>query len=248
VYYITADVKLPGYNGYCVFEMRADAEILLRREYYYDQAALCGPFYASGLFAAAAAKFVLTYTCYNDGIESLETWAAFDNLALFIYPASTIITVSTSYTPTPTPNLAARQLLVNNDFASGDLSPWEPDSRGDGATFGVVNGRATTNHTSSTDQAGFYQFYTPDVEPYQSVRIQIDVYIDIPSDGTSCTAYVWSGVEFWAKEVFTSQNFSLDLRQDPPLGASFMYMYAACTDIATVAFDNVYLSQPRCRI
>lgn len=246
LYYITTEINFPGHIGDCFFEIKADEEILLRRQLPFEQPASCGAFYASGLFASAAAEFSFAYSCYNDYMmEPLETWAAFDDIALFIYPASvTTETTSTTTTPTPTPPLFARQLLVNNDFPSGDFSPWEvlPESEDPGVTYSVVNGRATMKYTSSTRQAGLYQIFTPNVENGQSVRIQIDIYVDITSADTSCTTHVWSGEEFWALETVISDQYSIDVRRNLPLGANFIAVYTQCTGPATVAFDNAYLT------
>jgi len=232
LYYIAAEVNLPGYSSECFIEMRAGGEILLRRQFSYGQQALCGAFYASGLFGSAAAEFSFAYSCNNDGMDALETWAAFDNVALFIYPT----------TPTTNPPLVARQLLVNNDFPIDDLSPWVSEREDSGVTLGVVDGRATMEYTTSTSQAGLYQMLTSDVENGQSVRVQIDIYVDITSAGTSCTTHVWSGEEVWVVETIKTEQYSVDVRRELPLGASFIYVYTQCTGPATVAFDNAYLT------
>jgi hypothetical protein len=91
-YYVTAHVHRLGWNGKCVFEMRAGSELLVRRTYSFGQDDSCEVFHASGIFESADTDFTFSYYCYGDGDgadEPVEIWAAFDNVALFVYPAPT---------------------------------------------------------------------------------------------------------------------------------------------------------------
>ena len=100
-YYVTAQVKRLGLDAYCVFDMSVGSELLVSHVYFNDQADSCEPFHASGVSGSADIDFVLSYYYYGDGKDPVDIWAAFDNVALFIYPAT--LATSSSATSSATP-------------------------------------------------------------------------------------------------------------------------------------------------
>ena len=128
IYYFSAHVNRLGYDGYCKFDMSTDAQSLVSRVYDNDQEASCEAFHASGVSESAEIKLTLSYYCNNEGAKDpIEIWAAFDNVALFVYPASGSSTSSVSSSATssvtPGPSPTETQLLANNDSGSGEFSP-----------------------------------------------------------------------------------------------------------------------------
>jgi hypothetical protein len=160
-YYVTAQLSQPSFSsGFCNFVIKADEQLLVQRDFTDTDVVFCGRFDASGVFESAAAEFTLTYYCYtyNDAGRPIEVWAAFDSLALFVYPASTptsTSSVSSSATSSVSPGLTptVTQLLINNDFGSGEYIPWQTQGNSD-AVFSVVNGRATANTQSPALRKG----------------------------------------------------------------------------------------------
>jgi hypothetical protein len=239
-YYVTAQLSQPSFSpGVCRFVIRADEQVLVQRDFTDTDVVFCGRFDASGVFESAAAEFTLTYYCYNEVRRPIEVWAAFDNLALFVYPAST----PTSPSPTET------QLLTNNDFGSGEFSPW--NTQGNPTTdFSVVNGRAAVKYTSPGVEAGYYlQYVTPGIRLGQLFRFQFDVDVDmLPDNGNSCYVTIWIGAKLaWSMEFDASENHSLDLRLkmdagEETLDSTLVSLDSRCEQPAVVSFDDVYLT------
>jgi hypothetical protein len=119
-YYFSAHVNRLGYDGYCKFDMSTDAHSLVSRVYGNDQEASCEAFHASGVSVSAETKLTLSYYCNNEGAKDpIEIWAAFDNVALFAYPAPVSIsstTSSTSSSVTPGPSPTETQLLTTTNL------------------------------------------------------------------------------------------------------------------------------------
>ena len=64
----------------------------------------------------------LFFGCNGDGTS---TYIAFDNLYYYVDVPPSTSTSATIETSTPTPTVPARrQLITNNDFASGSFAPW----------------------------------------------------------------------------------------------------------------------------
>jgi hypothetical protein len=96
-YHITAEFSQPSFSsGSCVFVLRVDAQLLVQRAFAEADVVFCGRFDASGAFESAVTEFTLTYYCYNRGAEPIDVWAAFDNPALFVYPAPATPSFSSS--------------------------------------------------------------------------------------------------------------------------------------------------------
>jgi hypothetical protein len=256
-YYVTAQLSQPSFSpGVCRFVIKADEQVLVQREFADTDVVFCGRFDASGVFESAAAEFTLTYYCYNGGETPIEVWAAFDSLALFVYPASTPTSTSSvsssatsSVTPGPTPT--GTQLLINNDFESGEYIPWQTQGNPD-TVFSVGNGRATVEYTKSGLEKGVYlQYLTPGIRFGQLFRFQFDVDVSIlPGNGNLCHVEVWSGALLaWSMEIDASRQDSLDLllKMDVDVGEeapdrTMVSLESRCDQPAVVSFDDVYLT------
>jgi hypothetical protein len=246
-YYFSAHVNRLGYDGYCEFDMSTDAQSLVSRVYDNDQEASCEAFHASGVSESAEIKLTLSYYCNNEGAKDpIEIWAAFDNVALFVYPASTPTSTS-SVTPGPSPT--ETQLLANNDFESGEYIPWQTQGNPD-TVFSVVNARATVEYTKSGVEKGVYlQYLTPGIRLGQLFRFQFDVDVSIlPGNGNLCHVEVWSGALLaWSMEIDASRKDSLDLLLKMDVGEetpdrTMVSLESRCDQPAVVSFDDVDLT------
>jgi hypothetical protein len=249
-YYFSAHVNRLGYDGYCKFDMSTDAHSLVSRVYGNDQEASCEAFHASGVSVSAETKLTLSYYCNNEGAKDpIEIWAAFDNVALFAYPAPVSIsstTSSTSSSVTPGPSPTETQLLTNNEFESGEFSPWE--TKGNPTTeFSVVDGRAAVKYTLPGVEAGYYlQYLTPGIRLGQLFRFQFDVDVSIlPGNGKLCHVKVWSGSMLaWSMEIDASRQDSLNLllKMTDDNERTLITLESGCDEPAVVALDNVYVT------
>jgi hypothetical protein len=150
-------------------------------------------------------------------------------------------------TPGPTPT--GTQLLINNDFGSGEYTPWQTQGNSD-AVFSVVNGRATIEYTKSGLEKGIYlQYLTPGIRRGQLFRFQFDVDVSIlPGNGNSCHVEVCSGALLaWSMEIDASRQDSLDLVLKMDVGEetpdrTMVSLESRCDQPAVVSFDEVYLT------
>lgn len=242
-WYFTVDVQRPDFGGVCLLLLRASGEGLTSRMYARWTRPFNGVIDASGIFATAPTSITVSYSCENDGGIPVDTWASFDNLVFWVYP----ITPSAASTeePSTTATAAPRQVLVNNDFESGNSDPWQTNAN-PGVIVSVVNGRAVVDAssvTSMSSQGGNYLQYFNFLDTETNARVEVDVTFDIPSLGGTCHVAIFGTIMIWDFTTSDSRIENVDLRTNLPVGTESLYLSAYCENgPGVITFDNVYLT------
>jgi hypothetical protein len=145
----------------------------------------------------------------------------------------------------------AAEGLVNNNFETGTLSPWTTSSTTGRMDFTVTSGRATITYSridvKYTSPSWIMQTLNKAAEEGQNIRIQADVWINIPNAGTKCIAQIFAGspTAWTSPEVGTSQFYHVDVSQTLTSGSTWFYLYGSCTGTGartSISFDNVYFT------
>ena len=200
----------------------------------------------------------LFFGCNGDGSS---TYIAFDNVYYYVdVPASTSTptttetsTPTTTETSTPTPTVAARrQLIVNNDFASGSLTPWSTLKYDDYSDPGVVeDGRAivrvprivSTNWAQGSFDQNLPTLSSNDIGKLATV--QADVYVNLADAGSHCFVQIYSVDDnFWRSgDIVTSQTYHIDTQITLQWASAAISVYWGCYGTGTttsIAIDNLY--------
>jgi hypothetical protein len=242
VYFLTVQVNLPelGGEGYCSINFVAGSDSLV--SYNYGMSAQYGSVNASGILKSTSYSLDLSITCSDYSGNPTDTSIAYDNVQLSVYDPS----VGTN------PILPVRaEGVVNNNFESGSLSPWITSSTIGRMDFAVVNGRATITysriHATFTSPSWIYQTLAKPAEEGQNVRIQADVFMNIPNAGTKCIAQIYAGspVAWSVSDVASSQSWHVDVSLTLSQGSAWFYMFGSCTGTGastSISFDNVYFT------
>jgi hypothetical protein len=240
VYFLSVDVELPGLSsinqGTCGITFSIENQDLL--VFKYGMSAQQGSVNASGILGGNPSHLDLKVNCDDYSGNEVYTHASFANVQLSVY--------NPSAGTNPIRPVAANE-LVNGDFEGGTMEPWEtsPQDRVDIAVTGgmlvITYSRIDASLASGTY---FGQILAQPSQVGQKIRIQADVHINIPDDGTKCTAQIWGGYPLaWSVvDVTISKNYPVDVLQTLEGGSSTFYLYGDCTGTGattSIPFDNI---------
>ena len=167
-------------------------------------------------------------------------------------PSETSSSTSTE-TSSPTPTVAARrQLLINNDFASGSLTPWtsvkysdysDPVVLEDGKAIARIPRIVSTNWAQGSFDQTLYGLTSDDIGKLATV--QADIYVNIADVGSKCFVQVYSvNDNFWRSgDILASQTFHVDSQITLQHASAAISVYWGCYGTGTttsVAIDNIY--------
>ena len=202
----------------------------------------------------ATPMVTLLFGCNGDGSSS---YIAFDNIYCWVdVPAATSTTVATEMSSTTsdmsTPTPTRRQLIVNNDFASGSLRPWtevrysdysDPVALEDGRAIARIPRIVTTNWAQGSFDQTLPGLSQADIGKLATV--QADVYVTIADAGSHCFVQIYSVDDnFWRSEDITSpQTYHVDSQITLQYASAGISVYWACYGSGTttsVAIDNLY--------
>jgi hypothetical protein len=279
-WYMSVRFNSSGYAGDgCYVEFGTDLERIMTRYYSYDDPMpSTGDIYASGAFYGSPTWFYMSFICESGGSspierrQAAEVWASFDDLSLTYAPsvpdpeapssmsASPEVPSPTSTpdpgltettTPTPTDS-ARRQVVTNNDFASGSLTPWTTTKYDDYSDPAVVEGGiaiariprvVTTNWAQGSFDQTLYAMSSSDVGKLATV--QADIYVTIADAGSKCFVRIDSVDDnFWSSgDILSSQTFHVDRQITLQYASASVSIFWGCYGTGTttsVAIDNVY--------
>ena len=241
-YFFTTQLNLPAKTsqGYCDVYFNAGSEILF--SYNYDMSAQYRSVNTSGIFNAAPSNLELTVSCSDYSGSPTDIWASFDDVQLSVYGP---LAGTSPIRP------VSAEGIINNNFDSGTLSPWTTSSTTGRMDFNVVSGRAVITYSRIdvryTSPSWIMQTLNKPSEDGQNVRIQADVWINIPNSGTTCVAQINGGspVAWTSPTVGTSQFYHVDVSQTLTQGSTYFYLYGSCTgtgSTTSISFDNVFFT------
>ena len=242
VYFLTVQVNLPGVaEGECTLKFGLDSQDLL--SFNYGTSAQYGSVNTSGILADAPSYLNLRVSCYDFSGNPADTSISFDDVRLSVYDQS----IGTN----PIQPVASEG-VVNNNFDSGQMTPWVPYTTTPGhMDFSVIDSRAVITYggivAGSPSPAWISQVLDKPAEAGQRVRVRADVHINIPTagTGTTCTAEVFSGEPkaWFVVNIDSSQTYQIDVTQTLEKRSDQFYLFSSCTGTlktTTISFDNIY--------
>jgi len=192
----------------------------------------------------------LFFGCNGDGTS---TYIAFDNLYYYVDVPPSTSTSATIETSTPTPTVPARrQLITNNDFASGSFAPWtsikysdysDPVVVEDGRAIARIPRIVSKNWAQGSFDQTLYELSSSDIGKLATV--QADVYVNIAEAGSKCFIKIDSVDDnFWnSGEILSSQTFHVDSQTTLKYASAGVTVYWGCYGTGTttsIAIDNLY--------
>jgi hypothetical protein len=229
--YLDLENTDPNTDVYCGITFSTDSDTVWT--YGYSMVSFTGNISGSGILDNGVSIFQMYAFCYGD----YDITVAVDNVAFSIFPS---VAGTNPIIPQPV------QILQNNNFDS-TLDPWVVDTTSGRADVYVQSGQAVVRYNRIhptysapmwVSQRGLF------IQHRQTWRVQADVYFTVPS-GTNCLAQFVSGQQMWiAQNIVSNQNFHVDVTGVQPSDATEFSMYSTCTgsQVAQVAYDNVYLT------
>ena len=183
VYFLTVQVSLSGMvnQGDCDILFKAGDQVLV--SYNYGANAQDGLVRASGIFNTEPSRLDLSVVCSDFTGSPNDLWASFDKVQLSVYDPS----IGTN----PIQPVASEG-VVNNNFYSGQMTPWVHYTTKPGhMDFSVIDGRAVITYggivAGFASPAWISQVLDKPAEAGQRVRVRADVHINIPTAGTGTT-------------------------------------------------------------
>lgn len=99
-------------------------------------------------------------------------------------------------------------MIVNNDFSSGQLSPWVGGGTTGNSDFYVTNGQAVINFARLSNQYTSPSYFQQSVygQRFQTYTVTADIYVS-RGGNTECDLYINGGDTFWSLDGVTVSQY-----------------------------------------